>query len=539
MPRKRSPVGLPSVTALLLALSACATTARSLPTLAPEPEPGDLGEGPELVEEEVRAVEPTLLGEAAYDLPLEANTWVEAELQYLVEQRRAVIGRWIERGDYYEDYVKSVLLEHGLPTDLYHLAMIESGFIPSARSRAGALGMWQFMPATGRMEGLRVDALVDERLDPVRSTRAAARHLSSLHRQFNGDWALAAAAYNAGGGRISRGLQNFAVTNFWDLAVWGDLADETKHYVPRLYAMTIVTRDRARFGFAPRPELSRTFAFDSVLVDCATPLAELAKLGVTELDDLVRLNPHLLQRTTPAGGYWIWAPVGTGENLQIAYLVSEFHRHGGVRVYVVRRGDTLGKLAELSGVSQARIRELNPRVNWAKLQTGTRLNLPYGAAAALAARPQEAAPAAAPAARQAAPSRQASGSTGNGSARTAASNTRFVEHVVKPGETLWGISRRYGVGMDAIREANRLSGTTVVAGRTLRIPQQATTRTAQGGSSAPAKKEEVKLAEHVVKVGETLWSIAREYGATVPAIQSANRIDSDVIVPGQKLLIPR
>src|SRR5690606_28423757 len=113
--------------------------------------------------------------------------------------------------------------------DLYHLAMIESGFVPTARSRVGAVGLWQFMPATGRAMGLRIDGDVDERMDPVRSTRAAARHLRDLYRSM-GSWSLAAAAYNAGPGRINRGLRQYSATDFWQLAERGDLAEETRHY---------------------------------------------------------------------------------------------------------------------------------------------------------------------------------------------------------------------------------------------------------------------------------------------------------------------
>lgn len=546
MPRPRSH-RLPFLaTIALLLTTACAGGGRHTLVAVPAPEPGDLGEGPDIIEEVVTPVEAGLLGNAAYDLPLEANSWVEAELEYLVGQRRAVIARWLERGDHYEDFVKSVLRSYGLPTDLYHLAMIESGFIPTARSRVGAMGLWQFMPATGRMEGLRVDSEVDERLDPVRATHAAARHLRSLHRQFNGDWALAAAAYNAGGGRIGRGLQGFAVTNFWDLAVVGDLAEETKHYVPRLYAMTIIARDRERFGFSLPLEERERFAVDSVLIDYPMPLDELASLGGTDSERLAQLNPHLVRRATPAGGYWVWAPAGTGDALQVAYLESDFRRQGGLGSYAVRRGETLGVLAELSGTSPARLRELNPRVNWEKLQPGTRVTLSFAAAQALAARPVEnassggqrvaasnGAAAKKPAAKQVAKT--------SAPARTAAAETRYAQHVVKQGETLWSIAQRYDVSVDAIQEANRLSGSTIVSGRSLRIPQKATqpaqvaARSTAGGKS----KSETKAAEHVVRTGETLWSIAREYGASVSAIQSANRIGDSVIQPGQKLLIPR
>ncbi|MBA4159569.1 MAG: LysM peptidoglycan-binding domain-containing protein [Gemmatimonadetes bacterium] len=545
MPLKTSPLA-PSILVLgLLTLGACAPSARGVPS-GPTPvvvETESLGDGPEIEEEEVVVVERDLLGGVAYDLPVEANSWVEAELEYLVGQRSAVIGRWLERGDFYEDFVKGVLTTNGLPTDLYHLAMIESGFIPTARSRAGAMGMWQFMPATGRMEGLRVDNVVDERMDPVRSTYAAAQHLRMLHRHLRGDWALAAAAYNAGAGRITRGMQGYGATNFWDLAVMGDLADETKHYVPRLYAVTIIARDRNRFGFAERRAGADSFAYDSVHVDLATPLSVVAEVGGLATDDLVRLNPHLLQRTTPAGSYWVWVPVGTGASVQQAYMQSDFRRGQGYGSYTVRRGDNLGKLAEASGVSASHMREMNPKTNWEKLAVGHRLRLPATAVRTLQERPVQR-----DEVKIAATEKKGSTSVASSKARSggASGSGKATEHTIKNGETLWSISRRYGLSVNELQKANKLAGSTIVPGRTLKIPGGAaaaapaeTVRAAADVSVQAAKKDAVSLVEHEVKTGETLWSIARVYSSSVSAIQGANRIGDGMIVPGQKLLIPR
>jgi membrane-bound lytic murein transglycosylase D len=474
-----------SLVALVLAGGACAPAVRShshlpAPIVEAAPETSDeLGEEPEFLVEEVRSAAASLLGDVHYDLPVEANSWVEAELNFLVNDRPHVIGRWIERGDFYEPFVKSLLADAGLPTDLFHLAMIESGFVPTARSRAGAMGLWQFMPATARLEGLRVDDVVDERLDAVRSTLAAIRHLRWLHRRFGGDWALAAAAYNAGAGRISRGMDGFGVDNFWDLAMWGDLAEETKHYVPRLYAMTIVSRERPRFGFAERDAARESFAFDSVRVDVSVPLQELASIGDVPFEQLTRLNPHLIRGVTPPGTYWVWVPSGSGPLVQQAFLQSEFRRNGGYAVYVVKRGDHLSLLASRSGLPAARIRELNPRVNWDRLQVGQRLRMPSGAARALGARTSETLALATPAASG---SSRTAGSNGNGAAHRSPAATasrrpaaRATEHTVRQGETLWSIARRYGVSVERIKEANRLRNATIVTGQTLRIPRPATT----------------------------------------------------------------
>ncbi|HEU0077245.1 MAG TPA: transglycosylase SLT domain-containing protein, partial [Longimicrobiaceae bacterium] len=382
--------------AVLLVLAACSPGASRAPATAPSPAPvvaipavapDTVDSGPELEAAELKDASAALLGSVRYDMPMEANTWVATELDFLVTQRKAVVGRWLERAEPYQEFVKGVFAGYGLPTDMHHLAMVESGFIPTARSHAGAVGLWQFMPATGRGMGLRIDDLVDERMDPVRSTHAAAKHLRDLHRTFGGDWSLAAAAYNAGTGRISRGMQGIGAKNFWELAVWGTLAQETRQYVPRLYAVTIIARDRERFGFPAQRGLVRPFAYDSIRTDLSIPLAELAMMANLPAIALGELNPHLHRGMTPAGNYWVWVPRGTGAALQQAYLDSEIRRDGGYGSYAVRRGDSAEKLALVAGMTISRIRELNPAVDLEKLPSGARLRLPRAAAATLAARP--------------------------------------------------------------------------------------------------------------------------------------------------------
>ncbi|HEX5726652.1 MAG TPA: transglycosylase SLT domain-containing protein [Longimicrobiaceae bacterium] len=395
MPRTQLPA---AVAALVLLLGACAPGARH--PVAPVPLPVAAVAESEPAPEVVSAPEPAalekaaptpepqgILGTATYDLPVTDNRWVEMELDFLVTQRHEVIARWLANAERFGAWVQDVFARHGLPRDLHHLAMVESGYSPHARSRAGAVGMWQFMRGTGRMMGLRVDTLVDERMDPVRATHAAARHLLQLHRQFGRDWALAAAAYNAGGGRIGRALGRTGARDFWELSVRGDLAQETRRYVPRLYAVTIIAKDPARFGFAAPQVPARPFAYDSVRVDLLTPLAVLARLGSVPLDLLAELNPHLLRQAAPAG-YWVWVPAGEGAALQRAYVDSEFRRRGGHAFYTVRAGDDLATLAEVGAVPVEEIRELNLSRNLDRLSRGERLRLPADAARALAARPR-------------------------------------------------------------------------------------------------------------------------------------------------------
>lgn len=456
-----------------------------------------IGEGPELIEQEAPAEVTGVLGNAVYDLPVEANSWVEAEVNFLSRERPHVIQRWLERGDLYEEFVTAVLADQGLPADLRSLAMIESGYLPTARSHAGAVGIWQFMAATARQAGLRVEDEVDERMDPVRSTRAAARHLGWLHRSL-GDWALAAAAYNAGSGRISRGMQATGATTFWELAVRGDLADETKHYVPRLYAMTIIAKDRERFGLPGRPAGVQGFAFDSIEVDLATPLGVLAASGAIPLARLAELNPHLIAGRTPSGRYWVWTPPGTGAEVQAAFSASAFRAGGGMKLYRARKGDQLGKVAERAGVSVEEILDLNAGVDWEKLVTGQQLVVPAGAAARIAAASEARRPAAVESGR----------------------NTKDL-HTVAYGETLWKIADRYSVDVESLQRENELSGSRIMPGQRLKIPGAA-----------------VAAVQYTVKNGDTLWAIARAHGCSVAALRGHNALGSAPIQPGQQLVIP-
>ena len=459
--------------AIILFFAACAPIAAPL---AAGPVPVAIPEAPEPPPPPVAAAAPArrplprnVLGSARYDLPVEANSWVESELSFLVNERAWVIAKWLDAWDHYSDYVARVFADYGLPRDLQHLGMVESGYNPTARSRVGALGMWQFMPATGRGMGLRIDSMVDERMDPVRSTDAAARHLRSLHRGF-GDWALAAASYNAGTGRVRGAISRSGGNSFWDLVERGYLAQETRTYVPRLYAVTIIAHDRTRWGFEPRNPAAARFAYDSIQTDLQTPLAELARIGGITTRELIRLNPHLLQASTPPGRYWAWVPEGTGRFVQDAYQASDFRRRGGFARYQVLPGEDLLTISTLADVDVDRIRVLNPEVEWNGVRAGQTLILPADAARVLAARPV---PRPVPVASSTSPvTADFAPATPIGTpVRHDPAPASPAEHVVGPGDTLYSLARRYGTTVDAIRAANRLPDDAIALGRTLLIPR--------------------------------------------------------------------
>jgi membrane-bound lytic murein transglycosylase D len=575
---------------LMLASAAACGPGRQPVASAPAPVPARVPAAPAEEVTPIEAVAATgtsatigadLLGNVQYDLPVPANLSVRNELEFLVYQRHEVVAGWMRNAERYGEFARDVFASYGLPRDLYHLGMIESGFRPTVRSHAGAVGMWQFMPATGRGMGLRIDTLVDERMDPVRSTHAAARHLRDLHRRFRGDWSLAAAAYNAGEGRINRGLGRFGVDNFWDLANQGDLAQETRRYVPRLYATTIIARDPVRFGYAA-PNPARRFAYDSVRVDLATPLSVLATVGNLPLNDLTELNPHLFRQVAPRD-YWVWVPRGQGGSLQQAYHASDFRQRGGFGTYRVREGDSLARLAELSGLTAEQIRSLNLSAGTETLRPGTTLRLYADAARVLNARPQprvaraetersrprvlgdtpdnsastsservaESSSAAAPernASSNAASQRSGSSERGTASAgstsRAAAgsgSASRSTERASssaseRSASTSTGAAERRSGSAESssasARRASSESGSARTSGERTAAASTASSSRAGGSSSAAART-------HTVADGETLWGIARRYETTVEEMRAANDMESETIRPGQTLRIPR
>ncbi|HEX6037096.1 LysM peptidoglycan-binding domain-containing protein [Longimicrobium sp.] len=578
-------------------------------TPAPEPAPPVAPPAPPI--EEITPIEqaaPTstsaapigadLLGGAAYDLPMEANLSVRNELEFLVYQRHDVVGSWLRNAAPYHEFVREVFASYGVPRDLSHLGMIESGYRPTVRSHAGAVGMWQFMPATGRGMGLRIDSLVDERMDPVRSTHAAARHLRDLHRRFRGDWSLAAAAYNAGEGRINRGLGRFNASNFWDLANRGDLAQETRRYVPRLYATTIIAKDPVRFGF-PAPGIVRRFAYDSVRVDLATPLSVLAQVGNLPVNELTEMNPHIYRQVAPRN-YWVWVPAGQGGALQQAFAASEFRQRGGFGTYRVREGESLGQLATLSGLTTEQIRSLNLSANTDNLRAGTQLRLYADAARVLNARPVERVargesrrsgprvlgdtPENAGTSESASSTRESSERTSASSSERRSGSSTSSERNASSSERRSGSSesatssrrsssegsssRAGGERASSSASSERRSGSstsernasTERRGGSSESASSSTRRSSESGSSrasgeqpassssssssssSTARRSEGSSSSartHTVEDGETLWSIARRYETTVDAVREANDMGSETIRPGQTLRIPR
>lgn len=383
-------------------------------------------------------------------IPLVENSWVEREIKSFQTVEKKFFEEAYRRAGLYRPMILEELKKAGLPEELSWLPLIESGYKPRALSRARALGLWQFIASTGYRYGLKRDKFIDERMDPVKSTRAAIRYLQELH-DFFGDWSTAIAAYNCGEIRVQNVIRAQKIDyldNFWDL--FANLPYETARYVPRFIATLLIIENPEKYGFSlPQPEPA--LAYETVIIQKPTRLSQLAsRLGPNQ-DLLVQLNPELRHDSTPNYEYELRVPPGYAEQ-------------------------TAACLAELP--------------SWI---------------------PPEAV---------------------------------FGWHTVRPGETLGLIARRYRTTVQAIVRLNNLkSARLIYPGQRLKIPGRAQGLTpaeddggtAPGGSNqAPAENDGLT---YVVKAGDTLYQLARNFGLSVDKIKKDNNLSSDVLVPGQKLVI--
>ena len=274
-------------------------------------------------------------GIVAGSYQIQQNDTVQRFLdQFQTGYRRAVVERWLTRSGRFLPMILEVFRQKGLPEELVFTAMIESGFDPVAVSRAGAKGLWQFMAPTARQYGLRVDRWLDERLDPEKSTVAAANYLKDLYTIF-GSWDLTQAAYNAGEMKVIRAIKGTGTRDFWSLTNSRLLRDETKNYVPAIHAVTIISQEPEQYGFAVTPD--EPLSYERITVPKGTSLKHVATLSGISFDELVRLNSELrMKQTPPDSPYHLKVPLGSGTALQA----------GLEREVETRKAVTAARLAE-------------------------------------------------------------------------------------------------------------------------------------------------------------------------------------------------
>ena len=358
---------------------------------------------------------------------------------------------WLTRLPQYETMIRDSMIANDLPSDMVYLAMIESGYSNTAVSRSRAVGMWQFMRGTGKMYGLRIDYWVDERRDPYKATDAAARHLADLRDRF-GSLFLAAAAYNAGAGRVSRGLRRlpadqrdpdeFTDETFFQLYQTRYLVRETKDYVPKLIAAALIAKQPEKYGFVV-PEGILPLEYDSLTVPDATGLDVLARLADTSLRAIQRLNPQYIRLATPPGERsLVRVPLGAGALTQVRYAEVPATERVTYLVHVVKNGDTMGEIAQRYRVSLRYLQLANPNVSARSLRIGYKLIIPTGGV----------------------PSREVRLAMNRDPNRP-----NVTYHKVRNGESIWSISQRYGISQSQLRSWNRLSGDVIRPGQSLRV----------------------------------------------------------------------
>ena len=374
----------------------------------------------------------------------------------------------LSEGTRYEAMIRAEMRAGGIPEDMYYLALVESGFDPNAYSRAAAVGMWQFMSSTARGMGLRVDWWVDERRDPVKSTRAAVQFLGGLRDQF-GSIYLAAAAYNGGPGRIARGLSRYADDLddmagddlFFGLAQHDYLRNETREYVPQIIAAALIAKEPAKYDMdiTVRP----AFSYDSVRVAPLTSLASVARAAGVTVKELKELNPQILRgMTPPRDSVRLRLPVGTATRFDSAFAGIPDSLRVGAKVVRTKGTETAEKLAALTKVQPRRIPEFNKglkHTKGGKYLAGQVIYVP-NADAVLAAT-----------------------SVPDPSIERFGSSSTTGTHVVRKGENLGSIAKRYHTTTATLMRINGFKKSIIFPGQEILV---------SGSKSKAAKKSPVK-----------------------------------------------
>lgn len=472
-------------------------------------------------------------------VPMSANRVVEKAMNDYLQNRRSVLRLWLERSATYFPMIEKVFAEEGVPDELKYIALGESGLRATARSGAGAGGMWQFMPATARAAGLVVGDWVDERMDPEKATRAAARHLKYLYDLYGGNWHLALAGYNCSYRCIRRAVERAGGSletppSFWEIYPY--LPQETRQFVPKFIAAALIVSNPDLFRIHSE-RVGRQMAYDVVEVSGLLSLEDAARFAGTSVDVLRRLNPALRRSSLPDGeeAFPLKIPFGSYDLFVTAFNSLPRSAKATPAEYVVQSGDTLDKIARSYKTNVAALQAANGLSNHliyprqkllvpgkgvstaVSIASSVRRFVDYGITQNRPIKLREEFEVVAQ-----------EGSTEDEVLMAVVLNVQepagsLVPTVyrVRSGDTLSTISERFKVKVADIKNWNNISGSLIYAG------QELTLHTETAGAT--------RLSTYRVQQGDNLGGIARRFGLSVDNLKNLNGLRSDIIFPGQNL----
>ena len=430
----------------------------------------------------------TIIDDREGHIPLVTNSQVESYIRYFQGKGRKGFNIWLKRYVQYKDLMLPILDQYDLPEELIVVSMIESGFDPKAVSKAKAVGLWQFMYLTGKQYGLNRNWYIDERQDPIKSTHAAAKYFQDLYNEFE-DWYLVLAAYNTGPGRLNRALKLHETSDYWQLY---SLPKDTKNYIPYYLSSAIILQNPEKYGF--KIPKSNPLKFDEVEIEKSSDLNVLAKAADTRVSTIKKLNPELRQPATPNNGpYSLNIPFGRKESFYKKFnAIPDNEKFAVQKVeHRVQKGENLSSIAAKYRVLKADLQTINNITNANNIRIGQVLKIPVKGG-------------------------------------IYANYPEKIIYKVKTGDQLGFIAEKYNTRASEIRKWNGMK-----ANDSSIYPGQKLTLFVKGQPVEDTPKKNV----YIVKSGDNLSIIAKNYNTTISKIKSWNSMKSSTIYPGQKLTI--
>lgn len=477
----------------------------------------------------------------AFDIPMTINDAVLHAVAFFQFRTPQAFAGALQRSGRYLPLMRGILKEQGLPQDLVYVAMVESAFKNQAHSRKAAHGFWQFIEGTGRRYGLKRGKAVDERSDPIKSTRAAAAYFKDLYEMF-GDWYLAMAAYDAGEGKILKGLQRTGARDFWELSAGSFLRRETRDYVPFVLAAALISKNPARFGFDVVPD--PPFAYEVVELKKPVDLVRVAESLGAPYEELRLLNGELKGRSTPhnVASYALRVPPGAGAVLAPHLTSLPSAPETEERRIVVRKGDTVARLAARYKVSVTELCDWNDLPRNAQLLRGTSLVIPGRGRKETPARD------AGKVALAAAPPKPEREARVRGEIRALPTPSSAITDASQVGALKsTAVTRAPRTSTQGAESGAGQSGAEIGGPRTpgrtvVNIPAEGFVEEI-APAAAPGRRPSSATAAnskvfYTVQEGDTLFSIAQKHGTTVDAIKRLNRIGGRALLKaGQRLTL--